>query len=367
MSQPMLTAINGLAAQSQKSFLTLNMITQACHGVANTVFVVPPNKPTWYDDLNGKLDKAKTVAHTWIDDIAPGITGGVPKQILDYNPTYQAATEAIEGIVRAHPDARGEDDPYVQQVRELIEVLREPVVETVADAKKMEERLKSWGIEMQNAHDALSSGAGKIQEAETSMAAEIESMNNAIENLKKKIHDENIATAIGAGAVGVGCFLLVVGIALAPISGGASILVAGTGGLLIIGGAVTWGIMEAKVKEQFKEIADKQNQIAADQRQIVALKGLSTGAGQAISYSQTALNSLSEFRTSWVSFEGELKGVTDKLERAEHGLSTIMQGTLTKAAAQEWAEVASLAHELVNVEPKVAAKEMSMQPSLKAA
>ena len=80
MSQPpMLTAINGLGESSKKSFLTLSLITQSCHGVANTVFVPPPTKPVWFDDLNAKLDKAKAVSHTWIDDIAPSITGGVPK------------------------------------------------------------------------------------------------------------------------------------------------------------------------------------------------------------------------------------------------------------------------------------------------
>lgn len=368
MSQPpILTAINGLGESSKKSFLTLSLITQSCHGVANTVFVPPPTKPVWFDDLNAKLDKAKAVSHTWIDDIAPSITGGVPKMVLDYNPTYMAATEEIEGIAKEHPDARGKDDPYVVQIRELVEVLREPVVKTVGEAQKTEERLKNWGIEMQGAHDALSSGSGKIQEAETSLAGDVEAMETAIKNLETKIHDENIAIAVSAGAVGVGCFLLVVGIALAPISGGASLLVGGTGGLLIIGGAVTWGIMEAKVREDFKQIAEKQNQLAADKRQIVALKGLSTGASQAIKYSETALSALSEFRTSWTVFQGELQGVSEKLESAEEGLSTIVQKTFTKAAAKEWTEAASTARELVNTEPKVETKEMSMQPSAQAA
>ncbi|MGN6275099.1 MAG: alpha-pore-forming cytotoxin MakA [Solirubrobacterales bacterium] len=367
MSQPILTAIEGIGPQTKKSFLTLNMITQACHGVANTVFVPPPTKPVWFDDLNKKLDVTKGVAHTWIDTLAPSITGGVPKAVLDYNPTYEVATEEIEGIVRAHPDAEGKDDPYVKQVRALIEVLREPVVTTVEEAKQIEKELEAWGKEMQSAHDGLSSGTGKIQEAETSLATEIKSMEVAIENLEKKIHDENIAIAVSAGGVGLGCFLLVVGIALAPISGGASLLVGGTGGLLIIGGAVTWGIMEAKIREQFKQIGEEQNKIAADKRQLVALKGLSTGASQAINYSETALNSLSEFRTTWHVFEGELQGVANKLQKGEKSLSTLLQGTFTKQAAKEWADAAALAHELITTEPKVASKEVSMLPSAQAA
>src|SRR5262249_11957169 len=150
---PLLTAINGLGESSKKSFLTLSLITQSCHGVANTVFVPPPEKPVWFDELNKKLDGAKAVSHTWIDDIAPSITGGVPKMVLDYNPTYVAATEEIEGIAREHPNAKGKDDPYVTQIRELVEVLNEPVIKTVGEAQKTEERLKKWGIEMQGAHD----------------------------------------------------------------------------------------------------------------------------------------------------------------------------------------------------------------------
>ena len=70
--------------------------------------------------------------------------------------------------------------------------------------------------------------------------------------------------------------LLVVGIALAPETGGASLLVAGTGGLLIVGGAVTWGVMQSKINAQFDEIAKDQKELDDDKRQLVALQGLAS-------------------------------------------------------------------------------------------
>ncbi len=352
-SAPAPSTTSDVQSKTQSAFVTLNLITQACHGVLNTTFVAPSPKPTWFDDLNSKLDTAKTVAQDWVDNIAPNITGGVPLQVINYGDTYSAMSAEIQSIVQANPDAQGADNQYVKQVQELVAALQSTVDGIIANAQTSADSLKTWGDKMQSSHDDLSSGAVNIQAAETSLQGDIDAMNNAIDNLTSAIASENKAIAASGIGIGVGLLLLVAGIALAPETGGASLLVAGTGGLLVVGGAVTWGIMQHKINEQFSQIAADQNEKASDQAQIVALKGLATASGQAIDYTTTSVQALSDFRTSWTVFQGELQGVADKLQKAEDSLSTIVQGAFTTAAGTEWDQATQFAQSLANAPVQV--------------
>lgn len=351
----------GLQTQTQSAFVTLNLITQACHGVLNTTFIAPSPQPSWFADLNSKLDTAKTQATEWIDNLAPNVTGGVPVQVIDYGTTYSAISESINAIVQANPNAQGATDPNVIQVHKLVSALEQQVQTILANVQATQDSLKNWGDEMQSSHDALTTGAANIQSAEASLSADIDKMNDAITQLNKTIHQENIAIAASASGIGLGLILLVAGVALAPETGGASLLVAGTGGILIIGGSVTWGIMQSKINEQFNEVAQDQAELSDDNRQLVALQGLASSSSQAIAYIANADSALSDFRTSWTVFQGELQGVLSKLQLAEAALSTIVEGVFTQAASNEWALATSFAQSLANAPVQVASQELPLQ------
>ena len=65
-------------SSTASGFASLQIVTASCHGVLNTQFIPPSPKPSWFDDLNAKLDAAKVLANQWIDDIAPKLTASVP-------------------------------------------------------------------------------------------------------------------------------------------------------------------------------------------------------------------------------------------------------------------------------------------------
>jgi len=352
-----------LQQKTQTAFLTLSLITQSCHGVVNTVFTAPNPKPDWFDALNANLDTAKATATNWIDNLAPEVTGGVPVQVIDYGTTYSAIVAKIDSIALQYPAAQGAGDPHVTEVRELVAALQTQVTQIIGKCDATDKALKTWGDQMQVSHDALSGGAASIQKAETSLSADISKMNEAITTLNNTIHQENIAIAASAGAIGLGLILTVVGIALAPETGGASLLVAGTGALLVVGGAVTWGIMQHKINEQFDEVAKDQSELQDDNRQMVALQGLASASSTAVQYITSATSALSDFRTSWAVFEGELQGVATKLADAESALSVIVADAFTDASAAEWADATAFAQSLSNAPTQVAVKAMPMSTS----
>lgn len=341
-------------------FASLQIVTTACHGILNTQFTAPSPKPDWFDQLNAELDQAKVLARQWIDDIAPQMTASIPTHVINYGTTYDAITEQIVDLLEKNPTARGKDNPVVQQVFELIQALEGELQTIIADVAATQERLKQWGDEMQAAHDRLYEGAGNIQAAEIALQADIDKMNNAIAGLREYIDQENKAIAGAAAAIGIGLFALVVGIALAPVTGGGSLVISGVGALAIVGGGITWGIMQDKINKQFDEIAKDQAQIADDKRQLVALQGLSLAANLAVNATATATQALSDVKVMWGVFQGELQGTLDKLERTDEELSAIVNKAMVLAAQKEWKLAVDFAQQLVGMSVPVESKNLPM-------
>lgn len=337
-------------------FAALQLVTAACHGILNTIFTPPSPKPDWFDDLNKELDNAKTLAKQWIDDLAPQMTASIPTHVIDYGTTYSAISEQIIDLIDKNPTAKGKDNPVVQQVFDLISALEQELTGIIGDVGDTQAQLKKWGDDMQAAHDALYNGAANIQSAMVDLQKDIDKMNSAIQGLKDQIAGEQKAIAGAAAAIGIGLFALAAGIALAFVTAGAGVVVAGVGIAAIIGGSVTWGVMQDKINKQFDEIADDQKKLDQDSRQMVALQGLSLSANTAVSATATATAALSDVKVMWGVFQGELQGTLDKLEKTDEDLSAIVNKAFVIAAQKEWDLATQFAQQLVGMQVPVESK-----------
>ncbi|CAM3474823.1 alpha-pore-forming cytotoxin MakA [Pseudomonas floridensis] len=343
-------APDNLFGNTGVSYNAAQLITIACHAVANTVFIAPTPKPAWFDDLNAELLVAQTLAATWINSLGTQVTKTIPLQVINFGSSFTAANNAIQGIVAANPTAQGADNPAVIEIKTIIQqALLAPIGTVINEMGLVSTQLTSWGQSMQTAHNNLVNGSTSIQAAETSLTTDISKMNDAISSLNEEIAGENKAIAASAAAIAVGVFALVVGVALAPETGGTSLLIGGAiGAAGIIGGAVTWGIMQSRINAQFDQIGHDQQELDDDQRQLVALQGLQLASNNAVSSIELATQSLSKLQTQWGTFQGELQGVLNQLESAQTQLSTIMEGVFTSAAQTEWATAITTANNLVN-------------------
>ena len=359
LSSETASAVNTNDATST-GFASLQIVTAACHGVLNTQFIPPSPKPNWYDSLSRDLDGAKVLAHDWIDNISPKMTASIPSHVIDYATTYQALTDEIIDLLTKNPTAKGKDNPIVKQVFELIEALHDSIEPIIMDIDATQTRLTEWGKKMQQAHDDLFKGAANIQAAQIDLQAHIEKMNNAIKGLKDKIQTDNLIVAGGAATLAIGLTVAVVAVALAPVTAGASLVVAGIAGLAAIGGGVTWGVMQHEIDKQFSEIAEDQKQIEADKRQLIALQGLSLSASAAVTSIATATRALSDVKVLWAFFQDELMGTMKKLGDANVELSAVVNKALVKAAQNEWHKAVGFAEQLVGKPVKVEVKSMSI-------
>jgi hypothetical protein len=334
-------------------FAALQIVSAACHGILNTQFIAPSPKPTWFDGLARDLDAGKVLAKQWIDDIAPQMTASVPTHVIDYGTTYTALTEQIVELLTTNPTAKGKDNPIVREVFALIQAMEEELGTIITDVGATQTQLRTWGDQMQKVHDDLYNGAANIQSAMIDLSTDIGKMNAAIEGLRAQIAADQTAVALSAAAVGIGCFLLVVGIGLACITFGAGAIVAGVGVAAIVGGAISWGVYQARINAEFDKIGEDQKQLTDDQRQLVALQGLSLSANTAVSATATATTALSDVKVMWAVFRGELQGTLDKLERTDEELQAIVNKALVIAAQREWNLAVTFAQTLVGMEVPV--------------
>jgi len=333
------------------------------------VFVAPSPKPDWFDDLNSELVVAQKLAQQWIDTLGPQVTSTIPLQVINFGSDFLAATNAIISIANANPTAQGADNPYVMEIRMIIEqTLLPPLQAVLAQMDDTSTMLATWGNAMQQAHNDLASGSTNIQAAEIDLQNDITKMNTAISSLQSEIDAENKAIAASAAAIGIGIFALVVGIALAPETGGASLLIGGgIGAAGIIGGGVTWGVMQSRINSQFDEIAKDQQELADDQRQLVALQGLQMASSNAVSSIEMATQSLSKLQTQWSTFDGEIKNVIDQLNQADQAISVIVQSVFTSAAQTEWKAAMDTANSLVNAKIEIQTQTLPMDSQQAAA
>lgn len=343
-------APDNLFGNTGVSYNAAQLITVAAHAVLNTVFVAPTPKPAWFDDLDAQLKSAQQLAGQWVDTLGPEVTKTIPLQVINFGANFTAATNAILQIVQANPQAQGANDPSVVQIKAIIQQTLLPPLQTVIGRMtEVSSALTTWGDSMQRAHNSLATGATNVQAAQIALQGDIAKMNAAIDSLHTEIDSENRLIAYSAAAIGIGILALVVGIALAPETGGVSLLVGGFIGVAgIIGGSVTWGIMQSKINDQFDQIAKDTQERTDDERQIIALKGLQLATQNAVSSIEMATSTLSKLQTQWGTFQGELLDVVTQLESAEQSVSAIVQGVFTSAVQTEWSAAIATANNLVN-------------------
>lgn len=306
-------------------------------------------KPGWFDPLVTKIDDAKVVASTWSDSLLNEVVKTVPGQILNYGPTFREAVAQIQDIAFQHPDARGKDNQYVIEVVELLEAIKGQICPILKDVDNTTKKLKQFQSNLQVAADKLNEGVNSIQNAEAELQQDITKMNAKISSLEDEIKKMQWGVAAGGITTGVSLILIVGGIALAPETGGVSLLASGVGLLGVVGGAATITTLEVLMHKDMSEIKSDQAKIKKDNSEITLLKTLSTSTKLGLSALQNAIEVLVQFRAGWVLLEAEIQGVLDKIETAEENAplkGLILAELLAKSAVDEWADAEEYAMQL---------------------
>ena len=327
-----------------KATAALTLVSACCHGVLNTTLIKPEpvkeeEKFAWFDDVKVKLDAAKVVARDWIDNVAVPIQSDIPANVITFDNQFQASADYVIDVCKKHP----------KMMRALMQTIEDDIIASIDNSRTA---LKNWGDSLQESHDNLSGKIQVIQEAESDISTEIERLNTSIEALNNLISSETTLVAVGAGLVGGGIFVAIVGVALlasgvGAVAGG---IVIGVGAAMVIGGAVTWGVMQHRIDKQYKEIAQDRREVLQDKQLLASLKGLETGTSSAVGYMQTALSALDEVKTTWEGFYKVINDAVKELDKAEKSATAVLKQVFTEAAKKQWTDAHEMAQKLLDTE-----------------
>ena len=133
----------------------------------------------------------------------------------------------------------------------------------------------------------------------------------------------------------------------------AETLADGRSAAMTIGGAVTWGVMQHRIDEQYEEIAQDRKEILQDQQLLASLKGLEVGTSSAVSYMQTALSALDEVKTTWEGFYGVIENAVKELDKAEKSATAVLKQIFTETAKKQWADAHEMAEKLLDTKIQI--------------
>ena len=280
------------------------------------------------------------------------IQSDIPANVITFDNQFQASADYVIDVCKKHPKMKKGDAEF-EDVNEVMRALMQTIEDDIiASIDNSRTDLKNWGDSLQEAHDNLSGKIQVIQEAESDISTEIERLNTSIEALNNLISSETTLVAVGAGLVGGGIFVAIVGVALlasgvGAVAGG---IVIGVGAAMVIGGAVTWGVMQHRIDKQYKEIAQDRREVLQDKQLLASLKGLETGTSSAVGYMQTALSALDEVKTTWEGFYKVINDAVKELDKAEKSATAVLKQVFTEAAKKQWTDAHEMAQKLLDTE-----------------
>lgn len=346
--------------QLGQSFASIRQITESCTAIRNTRFKPPAVKPTWFDGLNGKLDVLKGHANTWLDDYAIAITSTIPSSIMTFVPTYDASAQVLRGIIQRSPGELSPADAdlakkVIGRMMASVQTIQGQVeyYAKVDESMQTSGKLIEWQKSMRAARDELEEGSDNIQAARTDMEKDIAEYKAKITTLKAEIDEYNKLVALGAGLVGGGLFVGVVGLGLCfvfPWVGGILIAV---GAGMIIGGAVTWGIMQERINKASRDIVDFTAKIAEGDKTVLALDSMSTAAGSCLESADSAIQNMTDFAATWATFGHSLGATYAALEQGgTEAYGALLEMDLNEAQAN-WDDAKEYAKKLQGVPDQI--------------
>jgi hypothetical protein len=347
---------------TQQGFMSIYIVTAACHAIRNTILhpiadvattdpdlqQVMKDIQKGFADVSGKLDKAKITADEWLNDLSTEIARTIPTHIIDYNSLYEAASDQILEII-AQAEKDGSTPALIDQMLDLIKALQEQINTNKREIEDAAKRIQDYSKKVQVDHDAMVGGVDIVQQLVVKDQHEADVLKARIDTLQDEVKELNKKLVYAeVGTVG-GIFVSIVGLTLCFVPGGqvagGVVLAVGIAGT--VGGATAWGLLQAQINSDYKEIgADQMTKSLIDQ-QVLSLSALHASVAMVLDQVTTAQTTLSQVGVLWGTFEGILQGVIDDLSKPNANVKLAVDKLWVNAAKKQWQALEAFAQQLV--------------------
>lgn len=328
-----------------QSMNAIVMLNASCQAIVEN-YIAPSNSP-WYKQVFAELGEAQDLVRQWrlSGNLYFGQT--IVQGTIDCGTTFLASKTQIEALYTKLSQNFSETDKQTL-IAELKAV--EPKIKSLnTNIASYEESLRSWNIQLEGVHKKLANTIAEIQAQEGDLQADITATNQQIDLMQQTIEKDRKAIAKAKSQRTSGIVETIFGVLLAPVTGGASLILAGIGVGSIVEAEAKVKALESDIKSDTNRIVTDQAHLSDDKKQIVSLKGISSSAELVLSDVEFIEESLDSLRTDWALLEQELGDEISKIEKATTAEEVILSKVWFESACLLWQSVLDYAKSLENL------------------
>ena len=334
-SAPLNAAFDGEKAQVDLTVSTNGalMLNSSCQAIVRTY--IQPSASPWYGRMQEILEGAQKLAKQWRTsgylDFHNGALSKTAACATEFIRHREEVSTLFDQAI-AHP---GDDEVKAGIVR-ILEASQATVRELVTVVRSYEERLRTWGQLMQLAQHQMSTTVVQIQSQEVDIEADIKTINRLLSTLQGRITRDRNAIAAAKAKEGGGIAEIIIGIVLAPLSAGASLILTGIGVSSIAEANREIASMQEAVRDHQAEIASSQTSMSDDQKQVASLQGIVMAVSGVVSDVKRIEEALDPLKVTWDTFSRSLEGLIRKLQKSSGSQDFFMGKAWYISACEEW-------------------------------
>jgi hypothetical protein len=334
-----MTTANQLSATDGTGGAPSNSVQQALAGAfisinsANKAIELQALLPTvagipGLADANTSLATAQSHAQNWSAVLSANVQNQL-QAIINYNSLYAPLASSINQAISQIKQATTANPPSASTMSNLaaeLAALQSQMRTNLygnggtatnpmpASALGVYNQLTAYQTSVASDASVFSGYATLATNTKSGVSAQITQYTDDIAADNAAMAKDRAMVAGGAAVLVTGVLICVVAVALAPETGGTTIAVIGSVGVMgVAGGAVMIGLASHDLNSKEEEVANKLIAIANDKVELVNLVTLNTACSNVATHASDIYGALDTITTSWVQIDNNMSSVISAL------------------------------------------------------
>jgi len=337
------------AQQVNQSVSAMALLGSSCQALIETS--IAPSTSPWYGVLDQELGTVENLVVGWRQ------SGFLYFQ--------QEIVQQVGGCGQAFLAAQGGIDAQFAQLEEtftqalLVEIAAEltqleaPVNAMVAAIASYSARLKTFEAALEAPSQAMAQTIAQVQQQEQDIQSEIDGINSQLATLNQQLATDRAAIAKAEAKRTSGIFETIFGVLLVPVTGGASLVLAGIGVASLVEAQEAVAHLEDEISSYQQQVVGDTSQLSTDQQQVATLQGLVLSTNVARSDIAQLFSALDALRVTWDVLLGELQNAAATVSKAESCQDALVAGVFFDGACNSWQQILDLTGALAGIQPPV--------------
>ncbi|WP_041700480.1 hypothetical protein [Clostridium sp. BNL1100] len=340
-----------LGNQLTTSINAMLLLNSSCQAIIETYIEQSDYANDWCIKVSSKLNEAQKLVREWRLSGNLYFNQDILSQIVSCSQSITGSREQIEGLFKqlSYKYDAALKDEIVNNMNNLTPAIN--VLET--SISNYSSQIRAWNDKMENVHEDLNTIIGEIQAQEVKIQDEIQLINQQISSMQQEIIADREAISKAKAEETKGICETIFGIMLAPITGGASLILAGIGVSSIAEAKEKISGLTDTINKYKNSISTHQNQLAEDQKQITSLKLILMSVGIAANDCVYIATSLDTVQITITTLKQEINDVILKISKAISADEVIMGKVWYEAFCNEWASILEVAQTLASSAPNI--------------